>query len=71
LREKTWHVLTHFIICLIPGENMVSKSSIQVQTTGQGEGDGGTESTQSGWCTYRVLLSKQAHLTIDNFNLVS
>jgi hypothetical protein len=30
------------------GENLVSKSSVQVQATGEGKGHGGAESTQSG-----------------------
>lgn len=41
-----------FFFCTIKdfvtGQNLVPKSPLQMQTTGEGEGDGGTESTQSG-----------------------
>lgn len=34
-----------FLFSVALGENLVSKSSLQVQETGQGEGNGRTEST--------------------------
>jgi len=34
-----------FLFSVASGENLVSKSSLQVQETGQGEGNGRTEST--------------------------
>jgi len=39
---------TNFLVTLFTGENLVSKPPLQVQAAGKGEGNGGTESQQSG-----------------------
>lgn len=45
----------HSHLSLFTGENLVSKSPLQVQASGEGEGNGGTESQQSGELAARTL----------------
>lgn len=56
----------HSHLHLFTGENLVSKSPLQVQASGEGEGNGGTESQQSGELAARTLSRKACREFMNN-----